>query len=400
MIARRLLSTTARAVPCEAAANMNWNYPTSIRFGAGRVSELKEACAELGVHKPLLVTDPGILSVGTMVADAAAQFAACPVYSDVQGNPTEANVTGGVSAYKEHGCDGVVAFGGGSAMDAAKCVALMVGQNRPLFDFEDREDWCTRVDPAGMVPCVAVPTTSGTGSEVGRASVITDEGDHTKKIIFHANMLPERVILDPALTLGLPKNITAWVGIDALSHSMEAFNSPFYHPMAHGMALEGMRLVKDYLPRLMKDPSDMEARSQMMVASTLGATAFQKGLGAMHSLTHAAGGLLNTQHGQTISVVMPYILQYNRPAIEDSYGALGRYLELEDASVTGVTDWVLGLREECGIPHTLADIGVKEEHIPTLAPMASADPSTGSNPLPLPVDAAEKLYHQAINGQL
>jgi alcohol dehydrogenase class IV len=242
-LARRSLST-ARNVPCEAAASMGWNYPTPIRFGAGRVSELQDACAELGITKPLLVTDPGIMAVGSMVEDAAALLGGCPVYSDVQGNPTEANVMGGVAALKEHECDGVVAFGGGSAMDAAKCVALMAGQTRPLFDFEDREDWCTRVDEAAMVPCVAVPTTSGTGSEVGRASVITDESDHTKKIIFHANMLPERVILDPELTLGLPKNITAWVGIDALSHSMEAFSSPYYHPMAHGMAIEGMRLVK------------------------------------------------------------------------------------------------------------------------------------------------------------
>lgn len=397
---RRMLSSVARNVACETAAAMNWNYPTAIRFGAGRVSELSAACAELGVKKPLLVTDPGILGVGTMVADAAASCGGCPVYSDVQGNPTEANVMGGVAAFKEHECDGVIAFGGGSAMDAAKCVALMVGQTRPLFDFEDREDWCTRVDPAGMVPCVAVPTTSGTGSEVGRASVITDESDHTKKIIFHSAMLPGRVILDPALTLGLPKHITAWVGIDALSHSMEAFSSPNYHPMGHGMALEGMRLVKDYLPRLMADGSDLEARSQLMVASTMGATAFQKGLGAMHSLTHPAGGLLDTQHGQTISVVMPYVLQFNRPVISDSFEALGRYLNLEDASVTGVTDWVLELRETCGIPHTLAGIGVKEEHVPTLAPMAVVDPSSGSNPTPVTEEAATALYLNAIQGRM
>ena len=400
MLLRRTFSSLSRAVPCEAAANMNWNYPTAIRFGAGRISELSAACTELGIQRPLLVTDKGIMSVGTMVSDAAASLSDCPVYSDVQGNPTEANVLGGVAAFKEHGCDGVVAFGGGSAMDAAKCVALMAGQTRPLFDFEDREDFSTRVNESGMVPCVAVPTTSGTGSEVGRASVITDESDHTKKIIFHAKMLPERVILDPTLTLGLPPHITAWVGIDALSHSMEAFASPFYHPMAHGMALEGMRLVKDYLPRLMKDGSDIEARSQLMVASTLGATAFQKGLGAMHSLTHPAGGLLNTQHGQTISVVMPYVLQFNRPEIEDSFVALARYLDLENHSVTGVTDWVLELRETCGIPHTLAEIGVTEEHVSTLAPMAAVDPSSGSNPVPVTEEAATKLYLNAIRGAL
>lgn len=400
MASKRLFSSVTRSVACEASANMNWNYPTAIRFGNGRISELKAACDELGISKPLIVTDPGIMSVGSMVSDAAASCGGCPVYGDVQGNPTEANVMGGVAAFKEQECDGVIAFGGGSAMDAAKCVALMAGQTRPLFDFEDREDWCDRVDEAGMVPCVAVPTTSGTGSEVGRASVITDERDHTKKIIFHAKMLPERVILDPGLTLSVPKHITAWVGIDALSHSMEAFSSPFYHPMAHGMALEGMRLVKDYLPRLMVDGSDVEARSQLMVASTLGATAFQKGLGAMHSLTHAAGGLLNTQHGQTISVVMPYVLQFNRPQISDSFEALGRYLDLDDASVTGVTDWVLALREECGIPHTLKDIGVEADHIPTLTPMAVNDPSSGSNPTPVTADAVQDLYAKAIDGTL
>ena len=396
----RKASTLARNVPCEAASNMNWNYPTSIRFGAGRINELAAACAELNIQRPLLITDPGIMSVGTMVADAASSLSNCPIYSDIQGNPTEANVLGGVAAFKEHNCDGVVAFGGGSAMDAAKCVALMAGQSRPLFDFEDKADYSERVNVDGMVPCVAVPTTSGTGSEVGRASVITDETDHTKKIIFHANMLPERVILDPELTLKLPQHITAWVGIDALSHSMEAFSSPFYHPMAHGMALEGMRLVKDYLPRLMKDGQDIEARSQLMVASTLGATAFQKGLGAMHSLTHPAGGLLNTQHGQTISVVMPYVLQFNRPAIEDSFVPLARYLNLENQSVTGVTDWVLELRETCGIPNTLAEIGVKEEHVATLAPMAVVDPSSGCNPVTVTEEAATKLYMNAINGTL
>lgn len=396
---RRLMSSVARSVACEGQASMNWNYPTAIRFGNGRVSELRAACEELGISKPLLVTDPGIVSVGTMVADAAASCGAT-VFSDVQGNPSEKNVTDGVNAFHASGCDGVVAFGGGSAMDAAKCVALMAGQTRPLFDFEDREDYSDRVDVAGMVPCVAVPTTSGTGSEVGRASVITDESDHTKKIIFHANMLPGRVILDPGLTLGLPKHITAWVGIDALSHSMEAFASPYYHPMAQGMALEGMRLVKDYLPRLMKDGGDVEARSQLMVASTMGATAFQKGLGAMHSLTHPAGGLLGTQHGQTISVVMPYVLQFNRDAVADSFVALGRYLDLEDASVTGVTDWVLALREECGIPHTLKEIGVTEDHVPTLAPMAAVDPTAGSNPVPVTEVAATDLYLNAIRGTL
>mmetsp|Transcript_13488 Transcript_13488/g.40154 ORF Transcript_13488/g.40154 Transcript_13488/m.40154 type:complete len:400 (-) Transcript_13488:7-1206(-) len=376
-----------------------WHYPTSIRFGAGRVAELGAACAELGISKPLLVTDPGILNAGTMVADAAAALD-CPVYSDVRGNPTEANVTGGVEAFKAHGCDGVIAFGGGSAMDAAKCVALMVGQARPLMDFEDREDWHARVDEAGMAPCVAVPTTAGTGSEVGRAAVVTDEATKTKKIIFHANMLPGRVILDPALTTGLPADVTAWTGIDALAHSMEAFSSPSYHPQAAGIALEGMRLVKDYLPRAVADGNDLEARAQMLVASTMGAAAFQKGLGAMHSLTHAAGGLLDTQHGQTVAVVMPYVLEFNRPALADSFEALARYLDLPTQSVSGVVDWVLLLREQCGVPHTLGDLGVEEDHIAALAPLAVSDPSSGTNPIPLVEEDVAELYGDCVRGLL
>lgn len=382
---------------------MNWNFPTPVRFGPGRVVELPDACRELGIERPLLVTDPGIAAlsmVGAAVDVCEAAGLKTALFSSVQPNPTEQNVTDGVACFKEHECDGVIAFGGGSAMDAAKCVALMAGQTRPLFDFEDREDWCTRVDEAGMVPCVAVPTTAGTGSEVGRASVITDERDHTKKIIFHANMLPGKVILDPELTFGLPANITAFVGIDALSHSMEAFSSPHYHPMAQGIALEGMRLVKEFLPAACADGNDVRARSQMMVASTLGATAFQKGLGGMHSLTHAAGGLLNTGHGETISIVMPYVAQFNKPAVDGLFCDLGRYLGLENATHTGVLDWILELRDELGVAHTLGEIGVTEEHVAALAPVAVADPSSGSNPLPLDIANVTALYEQALSGRM
>ena len=309
----------------------NWNYPTAIRFGAGRISELPDACRQLGMSRPLLVTDAGLAGlpmIDTAVSACCDDGLGCKLYADVQGNPVEANVTDGVAAYRAGGHDGVVAFGGGSALDVGKAVALMVGQTRPLWDFEDREDWYTRVNVDGMAPVVAVPTTSGTGSEVGRASVITDERDHTKKIIFHPRMLPAMVIADPELTVGLPPDITAAVGMDALSHNLEAFCSPFYHPMAQGMALEGMRLIKEWLPIAFRQGSDIDARAHMMVASTMGAAAFQKGLGGMHAMSHPCGAVLDTHHGLTNAVVMPYVLVFNRAAVESRLTDLARYLNL------------------------------------------------------------------------
>ena len=333
----------------------NWHYPTPIRVGPGRILELAQTCRELGIERPLLVTDPGLAAM-PMVAAAAQSCRdaglACEVFSDVRANPVEANVAEGVRAWRDGGHDGVIAFGGGSALDAAKAVALMSGQSRPIWDFEDREDWWTRADPDGIAPVVAVPTTSGTGSEVGRASVITDVRDHTKKIIFHPKMLPVAVIADPELTLGLPAHITAAVGMDALSHNLEAFCSPVFHPMAQGIALEGMRLVKEWLPAACEDGADLAARACMQVASTMGATAFQKGLGAMHSMSHPCGAVYDTHHGLTNAVVMPYVLEFNRPAIEEKMTGLARYLGLGEASFQGVVRWILDLRERIGIPRT------------------------------------------------
>ena len=382
----------------------NWNYPTPIRFGAGRVRELPDACRELGTVRPLLVTDPGLAPL-PMVAGAvrACEDAGlgCAVFSEVRGNPVEDNVTAGVEALRGGDHDGVIAFGGGSALDAGKAIALMAGQTRPIWDFEDREDWWTRVDDAAMVPVVAVPTTSGTGSETGRASVITDiREEHTKRIIFHPAMMPGRVILDPELTAGLPAHLTAAVGMDALSHNLEAFSSPVFHPLAQGIALEGMRLVRDALPAAVADGADLDARARMQVAATMGSTAFQKGLGAMHSLSHPCGAVLDTHHGLTNAVVMPYVLAFNRPAVEDRMAGLARYLGLSDTSFTGVLDWVLELRERIGIPHTLKGIGVEEAHAARLAPMAAADPSSPTNPVPLDAANLEALYLRAINGVL
>ena len=382
----------------------NWSFPTPIRFGAGRIGELPQACLELGIRRPLLVTDPGLAAL-PMVSDAVESCVqaglACAVFSNVRANPVEANVHEGVRTLRDGDHDGIVAFGGGSALDAGKAIGFMAAQSRPIWDFEDREDWWTRADEDGMAPVVAVPTTSGTGSETGRASVITDtRTEHTKRIIFHPRMMPGRAILDPELTLGLPAHLTAAVGMDALSHSLEAYSSPVFHPLAQGIALEAMRLVRDALPVAVKTPSDLAARSRMQVAAAMGSTAFQKGLGAMHALSHPCSSLLDTHHGLTNAVVMPYVLVFNRPAIDTKMAALARYLDLPDPSFSGVLDWILALREEIGIPHTLKDIGVDESLSARMARMAVEDPSAATNPVPLDADALEQLYLRVIVGVL
>lgn len=383
--------------------SINWHYPTRVWFGPQRIRELPSACRELGMQRPLLITDPGLAAL-PMVAEAVeicqAGGLGCQVFSDVQGNPVLANVEAGLAIYREGGHDGIIAMGGGSGMDAAKAIALMVGQNRPLWDFEDREDWWTRADPAGIAPIVALPTTAGTGSEVGRAAVITDPSDHTKKVIFHPRMLPAIVIADPILTVGLPPAITAATGMDALSHNLEAFLSPLYHPMADGIALEGIRLVHQWLTTAYTQGNHLEARAQMLVASSMGATAFQKGLGAMHSLSHPCGAVLNTHHGLTNAVVMPYVLAFNRPAVEDKLSRLARFLDLPGHDASALLDWVLALRQTLDIPHTLVDLGVTEAHIPQLASMAAVDPTAATNPVPLTVENLAELYRRAIRGEL
>lgn len=379
----------------------NWNYPTAIRFGAGRIAELPDACREAGMSRPLFVTDKALsklpVAAETLALLAAAGLPAS-LFSDVRPNPTAADVEAGVAAFRAGGHDGVIAFGGGSGLDAAKAIAMMVGQDRPIWEFEDRDDWWTRVKVEGMAPVVAVPTTSGTGSEVGRASVITDENDHTKKIIFHPRMMPKIVIADPALTLDLPAKITAAVGMDALSHNLEAYCSPFYHPIAQGVALEAISLVKQWLPVAVRDGRNLEARAHMMVASSMGATAFQKGLGAMHSLSHPCGAVLNSHHGLTIAIVMPYVLAFNRPAIDAQMTALARYLALPSPSFRAALDWVLALREEIGIPHRLDAVGVSRAIVPRLAKMAANDPSCGGNPRELNAQVLAQLYEDALDG--
>ena len=381
----------------------NWNFPTLIRFGAGRIRELPDACRTLNMAKPLIVTDPGLAKlpiIGEAVRVLSEANMPNAVFSEIQGNPVEENVTQGVAVFRKGAHDGVIAFGGGSALDVGKAVALMVGQTRPIFDFEDREDWYTRVNVNGMAPVVAVPTTAGTGSEVGRSSVITDPRDHTKKIIFHARMMPGIVIEDPQLTVGLPANITAATGMDALSHCLEAYCSPFYHPLAEGVAVEGMRLIKDWLPVAVREGANIEARSHMLIASSMGATAFQKGLGAMHSLSHPCGANLNTHHGLTNAVVMPYVLVWNRKAIDTKMARLAAYLGLASHSFEGVLEWVLDLRRSIGIPNTLAELGVRAEHAVAFAPQAFGDLCTGGNPVRMDTKQFEQLYTNCIRGDL
>ncbi|MCC6715368.1 MAG: iron-containing alcohol dehydrogenase [Gammaproteobacteria bacterium] len=381
----------------------NWNYPTSVRFGPGRIAELPAACRDLGMKRPLLVTDPGLRKLpmidSALASLRSAGFGDC-VYSDVQANPVGRNVEEGVAWYRQQGCDGVIAFGGGSALDVGKAIALMAGQKRPLWDFEDREDWYTRVDPAGVAQTISVPTTAGTGSEVGRASVILDEATHIKKIIFHPKMMPAIVIADPELTVGLPPRITAATGMDALAHNLEAYCAPGFHPLADGIALEAMRMVKEWLPLAVKDGRNIAARAHMLAAASMGATAFQKGLGAIHSLSHPVGAMYNTHHGETNGVVMPYVLAFNRPAIEEKLTRLARYLNLANPGFDAVQQWVLALRREIGIPHTLAELGVKEADLDVLTPMAVDDPSTGGNPRPAGHAEMRQMFEKAIRGEL
>ncbi|KTD74680.1 iron-containing alcohol dehydrogenase [Legionella waltersii] len=362
----------------------NWNYPTRIRIGAGRISELAQACIDMGIKAPLFVTDPGLaatLMVGRIIQDLRASGLDVGLFCQIKANPTGENVLLGTQAYQIGQHDGVIAFGGGSALDAAKAIALMVGQERPLWDFEDIGDNWSRVNVAAMAPVIAVPTTAGTGSEVGRASVITDTEEEIKKIIFHPNMLPGLVILDPELTVGLPPALTAATGMDALSHCLEAFCATYYHPMAEGIAMEGIRLIKENLVRAYQQGNDTTARCNMLVASAMGATAFQRGLGAMHALAHPLGALFDAHHGRLNAVLMPYVLEANRSAIEEKIKRLSNFLSISNG-FDGFLDWIMQMRLELKIENTLSELGIDHKQVDRLAKMATEDAAAGSNPIP------------------
>jgi alcohol dehydrogenase len=370
----------------------NWSYPTAIRFGAGRLAELAEHCRSAGMKRPLMVTDRQLAKLPIVqraldLLDAAGLGKA--LFSDVDPNPTEKNLDAGLRVFREGGHDGVVAMGGGSGLDLGKAIAFMSGQTRPVWDFEDVDDWWTRARPDG------IPTTSGTGSEVGRASVITNSETHTKKIIFHPRILPAVTICDPELTVGLPPALTAGTGFDAFIHCLEAYCSPFYHPMSQGIAVEGMRLVKEYLARAYRNGADIEARANLMAASAMGAVAFQKGLGGIHALSHPIGAIYGTHHGTTNAVVMPAVLRFNRSAIEDRIESLASYLRIR-RGFDGFYEYMMNLRAELGIPDRLGMLGVDGEKAGLIAEMAVNDPSAGGNPIPLTVEAARSLFIECI----
>ncbi len=376
----------------------NWSYPTATRFGPGRIEELGEACAAAGIERPLLVTDRGLAGLAITQRALALMEAAGlgrALFSEVDPNPNEKNLAAGVEAFKAGGHDGVIAFGGGSGLDLGKMVAFMAGQTRPVWDFEDIGDWWTRANADTIAPNVAVPTTAGTGSEMGRASVITNSETHVKKIIFHPKVLPSVVICDPELTVSMPRAITAGTGMDAFAHCLEAFSSPHYHPMSQGIALEGLRLVKDYLPRAFKDGEDIEARANMMSAAAMGAVAFQKGLGAIHAISHPVGAVYNTHHGTTNAVVMPAVLRFNRAAIEAKIERVAAYLDIR-GGFDGFYDYVMGLRGELSIPDDLGVLGVGGDRLDELAAMGLEDPSVGGNPVAMTLENTRILIAECI----
>lgn len=380
----------------------SWSYPTRILYGAGTIGRVAEACREAGMAKPLVVTDPELarLSPVEQCLEALRTGGLEPgLFTGVRPNPTEENVREGVEALKIGGHDGVVAIGGGSALDVGKLVAFMAVQKRPIWDFEDIGDNWKRAETAGIRPVVAIPTTAGTGSEVGRAGVVTDPATHRKRVIFHPSMMPKTAILDPRLTLGLPPRLTAWTGMDALAHCIEAYCAPAFHPMSDGIAVEGIRLVRESLVRAYEDGRDLEARGQMLVASAMGAVAFQKGLGAVHALSHPIGALYDTHHGLTNAVLLPYVLARNYEAIDARIARLAAWLGLRQPGFGAFLDWVLELRQRLGIPHTLHELGIPRERFDQLAQMAVEDPTAAGNPTPLTVEVALELLNEAFEGE-
>ena len=387
----------------EAVETADWSYPTRIAVGAGRISELADGCHQLGIRAPLLVTDPGLAALPFM-SDVKARCAEAglriEIFSDVQGNPTRQNVEDGVEIFTAGQHDGVIAMGGGSALDAGKAIAFLSGQQRSLWDFEDLDDNWSRAREDGIAPIIAIPTTAGTGSEVGRVSVITDTAEKRKRLIFHPRILPSFVILDAELTLSLPAHLTAATGMDALSHNLEAYCSPRFHPMADGIAQEGIRRIVQYLPQAVADGNDLKARTQLLVASTMGATAFQKGLGAMHALAHPLGARYNAHHGLLNAILMPYVLQANRSAIAGKLTDLARALDIANPGFGAFFERVMALREQIKIPKRLNDIGIDATESALIGELAVVDPPAATNPVSFSAEQYSALFCDAVEGNL
>jgi alcohol dehydrogenase class IV len=382
--------------------NTNWNYPTPIWFGLNRTAEIKLALKELSISKPLIVTDPQFSeneNFKKMIERLSKDSIQFSIFTDIKGNPTGKNVSDGVLKFNADANDGVIAIGGGSALDAGKAIAFMSKQKENLWFFEDVGDNWTKAIIKDMPKVIAIPTTAGTGSETGRASLIVDEDTYTKKIIFHPSILPDLVILDPELTISLPAHLTAATGMDALAHCLEAYCSEVYHPMAHGIAVEGVRIIKNNLVDAFKDPENLFARSQMLVSSPMGSTAFQKGLGAIHSLSHPINAIHDLHHGLTNAIFMPYVIKFNQSVIEEKMERLSKYIELKNQSFDGFLEWILDLRKQLLIPHTLKELNVKFD-FDKLSKMALVDPSTPTNPIVLSQEDMKALYLNSYEGNL
>tara|TARA_B100001250_G_scaffold137097_1_gene117405 strand:- start:613 stop:1779 length:1167 start_codon:yes stop_codon:yes gene_type:complete len=382
---------------------INWNYPTSVWLGENRIKDLSLACKILKISRPLFVTDKDLINldmIKDVILDLKKNFNDLFIFSNFSGNPVGENVEEGVVEFRKNKCDGVIAFGGGSGLDVGKAIAFMSGQSRPIWDFEDIGDYWKRADEKNIAPIIAVPTTAGTGSETGRASAIINKKTGVKKIIFHPKILPSIVILDPVLTVDLPPNLTAATGMDALAHNLEAYCAPGFHPMADGIAIEGMRLIKKSLLRALKNGKDLEARADLLVAASMGSTAFQKGLGAIHSLSHPINSQFNIHHGLSNAIFMPYVLTFNKNSIKDRIVSICDYLNLEK-SFDSFLNWILDLRKELKIPHKLSEV-IKEDkiNINMLSQMALEDPSTDTNPKKMKIDDMKILYEYSIKGKL
>jgi alcohol dehydrogenase class IV len=381
----------------------NWNYPTTVWFGNGRIKDISDALKQLNIKNPLIVTDEALVKLPIMEdLKNALETSEIPysIFSEVQPNPTGINVQSGVKVYRENENDGVIAFGGGSALDAGKTIAFMSGQSLSIWDFEDVGDNWSRANEEGIAKTIAIPTTAGTGSEVGRATVITHSQNHAKKIIFHPRMLPSIVILDPVLTYNLPKHITAWTGIDALVHAIEAYCAPGFHPMADGIALEAIKLIKENLAIAYEEPHNSDARAYMLVAAMMGATAFQKGLGSVHSIAHQLGGLYDMPHGLANSIILPYALKQNKSAIEDKMIKLCEYLNIQNPSTDSFIQYILDLRKKLEIPHTLKDAKISNERAKEIGELAFNDPSTSTNAKKINSHDLEILFLSAYNGDI
>jgi len=381
----------------------NWNYPTTIWVGEGRIKELIEACKNLNITKPLFVTDRDLINlkmVEDIISDLKKNFRDLSIFSNISGNPVGENVNDGVNEFKKNECDGVIAFGGGSGLDVGKAIAFMHGQKRSIWDFEDIGDYWKRADENSIAPIIAIPTTAGTGSETGRASAIINKKTGIKKIIFHPKILPSIVILDPNLTLDLSPRLTAATGMDALSHNIEAFCAPGFHPMADGIAIEGIKLIKNSLIKAFHDGKDLKARSEMLAAASMGSTAFQKGLGTIHSLSHPINAQFNVHHGLTNAIFMPYVLTFNKELIERRIIKICDYLDL-NKNFESFLDWILKLRKELNIPHKLSDVVDKNKmNLDLLSKMALNDPSTPTNPKKMSIEDMKILYEHSISGKL